>query len=360
MFRSEPVQPGDRVVVRRRHGNHLTDVIGHVVTLDPLVVRPQKVGGMPSDAEAIRIDEPLIVRRLSPRRIRNSDIRAVETATARAFPGQEHQLIDAWLARSGSSITERSNSATPIGHSAGLQPVPIDRIAEFYRSRGMPVQLLIPERIGKPALHLVERNPEAWELGPEIITMTRSLSDLQDAPDLPCHPAPAPAFYFRVDEEPDDDWLSMYHFRGQPLPPEALAELAEEIDGELGFGRLLAETGEHPDRTGDIGHANRTVAITRGTITSSDDGRVWLGYSAVEVAPQHRRQGLGTQLGWQMLRWGASRGATDAYLQVLASNDAGIGLYDKLGFVEHHRHRYATYRDSEEDSGDRTVTGDLG
>lgn len=334
-FRTEPIVPGDRVVVRRRHGNHATDVIGHVVTLDPLVVRPQKVGGLPSDAEAIRIDEPLIVRRLSPRRIRNSDIRAVETATARAFPGQEHSLIGAWLARSGSSITERSNSATPIGHSAGLQPVPIDRIAEFYRSRGMSVQLLIPERIGKPALHLVERNPDKWELGPEIITMTRSLGDLPDFPDRP-----APAFTFRIDAEPDDDWLAMYHFRGQPLPPEALAELAEEIDGELGFGRLLTETGD------PTGNASRTVAITRGTITSSDDGRVWLGYSAVEVAPDYRRQGLGTELGWQMLRWGASRGATDAYLQVLASNDAGIGLYDKLGFVEHHRHRYATYTDS--------------
>ncbi|WP_087117445.1 N-acetylglutamate synthase, CG3035 family [Corynebacterium urinipleomorphum] len=347
-FRSEPVQPGDRVVVRRRYGNHATDVIGHVVTLEPLVVRPQKVGGMPSDAEAIRIDEPLIVRRLSPRRIRNSDIRAVETATARAFPGQEHELIDAWLARSGSSITERSNSATPIGHSASLQPVPIDRIAEFYRSRGMPVQLLIPERIGKPALHLVERNPDKWELGPEIITMTRSLGDLGDLcdlGDLPDRPAPENPFTFRVDAAPDDDWLAMYHFRGQPLPPEALAELAEEIDGELGFGRLLAETGE---QTGE--NPGRTVAITRGTITSSDDGRVWLGYSAVEVAPDYRRQGLGTELGWQMLHWGASRGATDAYLQVLASNDAGIGLYDKLGFVEHHRHRYATLADFEEDS----------
>lgn len=355
-FRSEPISPGDRVVVRRRYGNHATDVIGHVVTLDPLVIRPQKVGGLPSDAPALTIpaSDIQVIRRLSPRRIRNSDIRAVETATARAFPGQEHSLIDAWLARSGSSITERSNSATPIGHSAGLQPVPIDAIAEFYRSRGMPVQLLIPERIGKPALHLVERNPDAWELGPEIITMTRSLGDLGDLPDLanPANPAntadaadpsdpanpdhPTPPFTFRVDTVPDDDWLAMYHFRGKPLPPEALEELAEEIDGELGFGRLLAETGEH---------AGRTVAITRGTITSSDDGRVWLGYSAVEVAPGYRRKGLGTQLGRQMLHWGASHGATDAYLQVLASNDAGIGLYDKLGFVEHHRHRYATLKD---------------
>ena len=85
------MKPGDRVVVRRRAGSHLTDVIGHVVSLDPLVVRPQKVGGLPSEAEAIRIDDPLVVRRMSPRRVRNSDIRAVETAYARAWVDLEER-----------------------------------------------------------------------------------------------------------------------------------------------------------------------------------------------------------------------------------------------------------------------------
>lgn len=41
------------------------------------------------------------------------------------------------------------------------------------------------------------------------------------------------------------------------------------------------------------------------------------------------------------MAWGAANGADAAYLQVVASNQAGIGLYEKLGFVEHHRHRYA-------------------
>ena len=120
----------------------------------------------------------------------------------------------------------------------------------------------------------------------------------------------------------------MYHVRGQPVPPEALAEWRDGIEGEMGFGSLL-------DTQGNV------VAVTRGTITESDDGRAWLGYSAVEVAPEYRRRGLGTLLGGRMLEWGTRRGADAAYLQVLATNDAGIGLYDKLGFTEHHRHRYA-------------------
>lgn len=352
MFRSEPLAPGDRVVVRRRAGSHLTDVIGHIVALEPLTIRPQKVGGLPSDAAELVIPDAdiQVVRRLSPRRIRNSDIRAVETAYARAFPGQERMLIDGWLARAGSSIAERSNSATPLGHSAGFGPVPLEKLRAFYTERGMPVQLLIPERIGAPAMKLVGHTP-GWELGPEIVVMTRQLSGAgaSDGAGLESR------FEFRVDDYPDDDWLSMYHFRGQSLPPEALRELAHEIEGTLGFGRLVAvgAGGAAAAAVGARGAAavgagakgGETVAVTRGTITNSDDGRVWLGYSAVEVAAEYRRQGLATQLGLHMLEWGASNGATDAYLQVLSTNDAGIGLYTKLGFVEHHRHRYAVARD---------------
>ena len=128
---------------------------------------------------------------------------------------------------------------------------------------------------------------------------------------------------FEVLDTPDEAWLSMYHFRGQPLPADAI----RPIDGRIAYARLT--------RDGD------TVAVTRATLTESEDGRVWLGYSAVEVAPALRRRGLGTALGAALMAWGASHGADEAYLHVRAGNAAAIGLYQKLGFVEHHRQRYA-------------------
>jgi ribosomal protein S18 acetylase RimI-like enzyme len=41
-----------------------------------------------------------------------------------------------------------------------------------------------------------------------------------------------------------------------------------------------------------------------------------------------------------LLEWGAERGATTAYLQVLGDNEPALALYERLGFVEHHRYRY--------------------
>ncbi|MDO5032299.1 GNAT family N-acetyltransferase [Corynebacterium sp.] len=334
IFRSDNVAPGERVVARRQYttvgedGRPHTvysDVIGHVLSTSPLVIRPQEVGGYPSAREAVEIapEELKIIKRLSPRTVRNSDIRAIEVATAAAFPGTEHTWTSdgQWLMRAGDGITGRSNSAVPLGPSAGFSPVPMEEIEAFYARHGLPVCLEIPERIGKPAEKLVAAAPQAWELEPEILVMAR---------DLPAEVTPQAqeGISFRIDEQPDRAWLDLYHFRGQALPEKALFYLRSAIEGRMGFGRLLSADGE-------------TVAITRGTLTESGDGSVWLGYSAVEVAEPWRRRGLGTLLGAHMLRWGAEHGAQRAYLQVVASNAAGIRLYEKLGFIEHHRHRYA-------------------
>lgn len=328
-FRNQPIAVGDRVVVRRTLPNtpgHLSDVVGHVLSLDPLTVRPQKVGGLPSQAPSVVIPAAQIqvVRRLSPRRVLNSDIRAIEQATAAAFPGLEHRWSrdGQWLLRAGDGITERSNSATPLGPSAGLSAVPLEEITEFYAAHGLPVVIHIPERIGRPAEALCA-GPQ-WEQGPEILVMTKPIGA---APT----PRSVPGFRFRVDPQPDAAWLTMYHFRGTPLPPRALRLLSSTIEGTLGFGRLLNARGD-------------TVAVTRGTVTHSQDGRGWLGYSAVEVDPAYRRRGLATWLGEDMLAWGRLHGAQAAYLQVLESNAAGRGLYTAQGFIEHHRHRYAHHR----------------
>ncbi|MBG9258610.1 GNAT family N-acetyltransferase [Corynebacterium belfantii] len=291
------MQVGDRIVVRQEE----FDTIGHVLNVDPLIVRPHARGGLPSNAEPVRIDNPLMIKRLSPRTVRNADIRAIEVATAKAFPGIEHTWCGQWLLRAGDGVTERSNSAAPLGPQALFTPVPYEEIKEFYRRHNLPALILVPERIA----------PAIPGDGPEIIVMTHPLDSVAEIGSL----------HAEFLDQPDDDWLELYHFRGKALPRHALELLRTTIDGRMCFGRIKRD--------------GKTVAITRGTITDS-----YLGYSAVEVAPEYRRQGLATELGAAMLAWGKAHGAHTAYLQVIESNAAGIGLYHKLGFVEHHRHKY--------------------
>ncbi|MFC6343656.1 GNAT family N-acetyltransferase, partial [Nocardioides hankookensis] len=66
----------------------------------------------------------------------------------------------------------------------------------------------------------------------------------------------------------------------------------------------------------------------------------WVGFRGIEVSPEHRRQGLGVAVMAALLEWGAERGATTAYLQVLGDNVPALALYERLGFVTHHAYRY--------------------
>ncbi len=76
----------------------------------------------------------------------------------------------------------------------------------------------------------------------------------------------------------------------------------------------------------------------------------WVGLGGLWVEPSLRRSGLGLAVVGALLDWGAAQGATTAYLQVLADNTPALGLYDRLGFREHHRYRYLAPPPSSSDS----------
>ena len=80
-------------------------------------------------------------------------------------------------------------------------------------------------------------------------------------------------------------------------------------------------------RTGD----GRVVAT--GTAAYEDD---WVGFRGIEVDPDQRGRGFGLLVMAALLDWGAERGATTAYLQVLDDNPRAFALYDGLGFTVHH------------------------
>ncbi|QNE90198.1 GNAT family N-acetyltransferase [Corynebacterium incognita] len=176
IFRSDEVAIGDRVVCRRSFGappnvTH-SDVIGHVTALAPLTIRPQEVGGYPSALEEVAIpaEQVQIIKKLSPRMIRNSDIRRVEQALADAavresgVPAAADGVDAAEWTANGQWLLG-PHAAVPLGRAAGFEPVPEDEIIAHYVAQGLTPALVMPERIGKPAERLL--NSGRWQAGRE-------------------------------------------------------------------------------------------------------------------------------------------------------------------------------------------------
>nr|WP_255480134.1 GNAT family N-acetyltransferase [Quadrisphaera sp. RL12-1S] len=150
-------------------------------------------------------------------------------------------------------------------------------------------------------------------------------------------PAPSPSVAVdpavRLDSEPDDAWLAGYQNRG-PVG-EAGRRVLLSADEQV-FASVRPSTANAGD---DGGGGGEVLAVARGSLSRGGAG-TWLGLSAVETAPEHRRRGLGLRLTGALLAWGAQRGAGAAFLQVAASNDGARALYERSGFAVHHEYRY--------------------
>lgn len=283
---------GSRVSIRYRlpagTAHALTDVIGELRAIDPVIVVRTKSDGLVEVSPA----DVVAVRELSVVPVRTSQIRALEHAAALAWPGTEQHWQDGWLLRAGGGYTSRANSAVPLDFSATIEALP--PIVDWYRQRGLPPWLALPERL--------------LPIRAEGVKHTRVMvTDLVT-------PEPDPAVVLL--DRPDAPWLAGYE---RDVPVEVLTAV---IDGEVGFASVPG------------------AAVGRGAVTTAPDGTRWLGISAVHVGAEHRRQGHARRLCGALLGWGADRGATRAYVQVLSENSGAILLYHSLGFRLHHHHRY--------------------
>ncbi|BBY06905.1 N-acetylglutamate synthase, CG3035 family [Mycobacterium noviomagense] len=280
---------GTRVTVRYRRPPGsvppLTDAVGHLLQIDPVVRVRTKTGVVqfaPADAVALRV--------LTDAPVRTSQIRSLEHAAAFAWPGVEQSWLDGWLLRAGHGVTLAANSAVPLDVSANTNAIPA--IVDWYGRRGLTPRLAVPDRLlrrpvtgGQPRRMLV-RDAHVTDLDPSVSLVSR----------------------------PDDDWLRLYD---RPVPIDVLTAI---LDGELTFGRWADE------------------AVGRAAMTAAPDGTRWVGLSALRIATDRHA----TALCEALLSWGASRGATRGYIRL--SDEATIlaGVIESLGFRLHHRSRYLT------------------
>ncbi|PRZ29273.1 acetyltransferase (GNAT) family protein [Antricoccus suffuscus] len=302
---------GARVVVRHRlpsgSSHKLTDVVGRLTAAGSGGVVVESRNG----PVQVALDLIVAIKVIPERPIRNRDIRNAEYAAAHGWPGLEQQWVDGWLARAGDGLSNRANSAVPLEPGASTSPATLQRLAQWYAERNLPAKLHMPDRIAV----LPPSDQPTWAVDQETVFLTASIDQIV-----------APDCTLAVSDVPTREWLAMYPRAAEHRSGAAV--LGAVLDGELGFGSLIRD--------------GRPVGIVRAALTTALDKQVWAGLSSIEVATAHRRQGHGELLVRQMAAWSAARGATRAYLQVVATNESALRLYGRLGFTEQHRYRYAT------------------
>lgn len=305
---------GHRVVVRRRvHAaddrGRFSDVLGELVDFGEtsLTVRRR-------DGELVVIDHALVAaaKPVPPAAVRRSTDREVERIAALGWRGLEEQWLGGWLLRAGNGFTGRANSVLPLEPPDRPVADALRFVTRWYAERGLPPLAQVPLPLANELD--AELAAAGWRSYNPTRFLTSSVSELLDAcpprPDLP------PVTY---EASPGPAWLAGYQYRGRPLPDGAVSVLSNAAAPTFASVR---------DSTGQLG-------VGRGVV---DEG--WLGVTAVTVIESARRCGLGRQLMRGLAEWGAARGASQVYLQVAEDNTAAIAMYDRLGFVTHHRYHY--------------------
>jgi RimJ/RimL family protein N-acetyltransferase len=282
---------GQRVVVRRvlrgetgpSGGPALTDLLGTCLSWGDgtCVVQPE-TGPAVTIALADIVSGKPVPPRPSPRH-RVTPLAAQRRALA-LWPDLTTQPLGDWTLRhSSTSTARRANSVLAVAPSGVAGD--FEQVVEFYASRtGRPIAAVLPD---SPEDALFRGH--GWEL------------ESNDADTL-FQIAPVSQVSREVSRR---DFVP-------PQPP-----MTYDEQGDLVTVRL-------DDRA-------------MGVAAYGDD---WVGFRSIEVAPEQRRQGLGVAVMAALLEWGAERGATTAYLQVLGDNVAALALYERLGFVTHHAYRY--------------------
>ena len=199
----------------------------------------------------------MAARAVAPHR---REILQLQRIARRGWRAAEVAELDGWQLHADRGWTGRANSVLPLATPHRPLPELLAEAARFYAERGLPLQVQMP----LPARGLLDA-----ELAGRCWTLERPTTVLTSPVAGPAEHRPPG---WRLEAAPSADWLAGYHYRGGPLPEHAVRLLTRHDQVRFASAR----------RDGAV------VGVARGTV---DEG--WLGVTAVEVAPEHRRGGVG-------------------------------------------------------------------
>ena len=236
-------------------------------------------------------------------------VAAIEAAAAVAWPATESTTRGAWTLFAGDGFSRRRNSAVPAGPLPGDLERRIADVTEWYRVRALPTLFRI-NPLCDPGIDDVLAD-RGLSVEASTLVMRRSIEAGQAVRDVAESPVAT------------DDWIS--------------AEIdALGIEASL-IGPWLATIARVPGPAAFVSPVAAGSSVGAGLGVAVGD---YLGVFEVVVDPAYRRQGHATRMMAALHRFGASTGASTAFLQVLEDDDRAISLYRSLGYEVSHRYWY--------------------
>ena len=269
----------------------------------------------------------------------------LEQRAALGWRAPEEERLGDWLLRAADGFTGRANSALATGHPGRPLDQAARAVRDWYQARGLPAMIAISYPAGRPQAVPLDgflaglgwgvragtatvMTAQAAQVAAAARTVRAGGSLAGPAGGGPAGlaggtPEPGPAEVatgVEMDPEPSEEWLALYHYRGEPSLPPIARQVLTSAPWQA-FGSIRAN--------------GQTIAI--GRVAAAAD---WAGLTAIEVAPGHRRRGLATVITAALAAEAAAHGAGHVYLQVEDDNEAARILYQRIGFTAHHDYHY--------------------
>lgn len=236
--------------------------------------------------------------------------RRIEEASINAWPALRQLLLDGWLLRFAGGFTKRANCIAPLYPSEQPLAGKVRYCENLYARERLQTVFRLSSISADQQLDAYLDHRGYQRADPtEVLVLPNAAGTPQYNPAI------------RLCNR--EHWLTAYaELTRLPVAAQPLhSAILKAVQTECAYALL--------ERDGVV------VACGLGVMEQE-----LIGLFDVFTHPDHRGTGCAHRLVTQLIAWGASRGATTAYLQVSADNAPARALYSRLGFSRCHQYWY--------------------
>ena len=244
-------------------------------------------------------------------------VRVIEQLALGAWPGLEREDCGGWQLRCASGITRRANSVWPNEARDGLDVQDaIEYVERFYHGRNLPARFQICQAAQPRYLDEVLTG-RGYRAVARTAVQTAPVHVLATALGSPRE------LHVEIAETPSLHWWQCYAAADE-VPPASVQvrqEICAAIQPAVAYATVIVD--------------GEAIAVASAVYEAG-----WVGFFNVATLHAQRRKGAARAMMAELCNWGRGLGADNAYLQVMANNEAALRLYNGLGFTTGYYYHY--------------------